>query len=177
MTPVDPRLLLAPEGEDQVGSFMLMLALAFNDLRDAGSMLAVALKVGQESDPMSETYAVAAGRQWLAARQMMAISHETLELIKSHKGVVNASELATVLACLPADTVHQWEDIVLAASASSHTTKDGTPTNFRAWLKTVRNETTWHYAEPKRIAECVRDFFFTDPSTRRIMRMRSCRPP
>lgn len=33
---------IRPGGEDPLGGFMLMLALAFNDLRDAGSMRAEA---------------------------------------------------------------------------------------------------------------------------------------
>ncbi|MEM8608414.1 MAG: hypothetical protein AAGF92_14995 [Myxococcota bacterium] len=160
---VDPHLLLRNPG-DFVGETMLMLALAFNDLRDAAAVLIQALKAGGRHAKGTPAYAAAAGLQWYAVRQMTAISHETLELVKQRKKAFGSPEFRGFATTLPPEVRERWDEIQRAANIQDHNDQDGTPRDFRSWLRAVRNEAVWHYGKTSRVADGYREFFLQNES-------------
>lgn len=123
-----------------VCNFVLALALAFNDCKDA-IYTHTALAEVKPAEPPRKTkvWGALAGAQFHAFRAVASVIHEVCERIRAADGVLRDDFFRSVVRDLPAPSREAWEALVDVALQA--TPKDG----LGKHLHRLRNKVTFHY--------------------------------
>ncbi|MEM7138942.1 MAG: hypothetical protein AAF500_20370 [Myxococcota bacterium] len=162
---IPPNQLVGRDEASDLDKLMLMLSLAFNDLK----MVAWLYERSREaqvhyiSDPSSPEWGQVVGMMVFAQRQMVAIQHETLNLVKRYKKVLDESEFQEIVRRMPPGPTGSWNQIVQAALTDINLKGRGgkrRPSDLRGWLQTVRNHVVSHYGQPSDVVRGYQEFFY-----------------
>jgi hypothetical protein len=159
LTKYDPTKILPTVGQDPLASFILALALVFNDLKGLMLWRDAVLP----TKPAGQFEVTPAWGQWVGLEQqsvrlVSAQLHELFELIKEFKSVLITDEFRNLLRKCPSSVRTQWQSIVSIALS------EGTARNdFAQLLAEIRNWGAYHYNQPKRLVAGFRRCFLKNP--------------
>jgi hypothetical protein len=131
-------------GDDRVPqdvcNFVLTLALAYNDCKDA-IYAHIVLAESKPAEPPRRTklWGALGGAQFHAFRAVASVIHEVCERIRTDDGVLRDEFFRSVVRNLPAPSREAWEALVDVALQA--TPKDG----LGKQLHRLRNKLTFHY--------------------------------
>jgi len=150
-----PPNILHPDSKfDRV---LLGLALACNDLHDCLWVLSQTDR-GRPKTPRLNGYD--GGRMGLelwATRVLAGILNELLDAIKKNHGLLTShDETPAILETMSAGSRTAWNGLLRLASA-------GQDDGDRAFLVDVRNNLSYHYYQPKRLAQGYKRAFIESP--------------
>ena len=154
---VPPELLIAnTEERDDIDNLFLSLALLFNDLKTALLLLSW-LESNKVDDEITPRRGQHTGIAIHMHRYGFAILHELLQLINENRAIFQGPVFAEIRRKHLLKGFRQmWDE--LYAEATSTTTG-------RALLRRMRNDTIFHYGQPKTLVAAYREVFFKDPKT------------
>src|SRR5688572_5360647 len=142
LKPFDPSLLLG--GRNTADAFVLVLAVAFNDLKDANWTMRQLDKCRPDDIEIVD----AKVGQWQGmrvqfTRQAIAILHELLEAIQSahHVGLLQQPSFEQAVRRCSPRTRAAWSDLVAAATNHHQRGKS----DLRKYLHEIRNRAAFHY--------------------------------
>lgn len=164
LTRYNPAKIVAKEGKNPLGEFVLALALAFNDLKGLidWRQRIFPLKPSDEGE-LSPRAGEWAGIETQIHRLLVAQMHELLKLIKEFESVASGEAMRKILKKASSSTRHDWADLVKVATGKG-ATRD---TDFAQVLVETRNNTSYHYHQPKGLVAGFRRCFFYSPRTPR----------
>jgi hypothetical protein len=163
LTRYRPEGIIAKVGQDRVQMLVLALALAFNDLKGlllwqeatSGSHIPTGEISGKEGEW--------AGMLLQIRRLQFGHLHELLELIRVFEAEAKSGEIQSIVDRAPRITKDEWLGLVRIATKSG-TSRDA---KIRAILVQTRNNSAYHYAQPKAVVAGFRTHFFDSPQDER----------
>lgn len=161
MRSVPPEKLFGKEEARDIDALMLMLSLAFNDLKIVAWILDLAMDAQKHyEDDLSPELGQVGGMAVFAQRQMVGILHETLDLIRKNRPILESREFKSIKDKMPVGPRGSWDQIASVAQWKPGLSRKGIPTDLRGWLHKVRNHAVFHYGQPKLLTDGYRRFFF-----------------
>jgi hypothetical protein len=159
-----PPAVFTGRKNDQVGAFVLSLALAFNDLKNLAWFNWEVESGWDRTQPngISSYEGQLHGMRAWHSRMVVALLHEVLLAIREAEraGVLNDPEF---VACLPGvRSPHRktWETVRDAAIGETGTTP------LHKFLLYVRNNAAYHYYQPKALVAAYDRFYHAPESAR-----------
>lgn len=153
----DPAKIIPEQGGDHAATFILALALAFNDLKGLLSFREAVLP----AKPADEKAIAPDSGEWAGVslqlhRLLVAHLHELLLLIKDFEHEALGSEVKAIVKNASRRTRDEWNDLVKIALG-----KGGSlDTDFARVLMLTRNNAVYHYNQPKPLVAGYRRHFF-----------------
>lgn len=156
LTRLDPALIVPRKGDDRFASFMLALALVFNDLKGV-ALFAQWLEPSRPTRPEISQHA----GQWRGLdlqlhRLAVSLVRELLTLIEAFKDQATGERLKALLTSADPKVRRDWRDLVSVATGSG----DESDTQFARVVEQIRHNIAFHYYQPKRLVAGFRGFFF-----------------
>jgi hypothetical protein len=152
----DPATLLG--GKDSADAFAIVLAIAYNDLKDEMWFLQQ-LETGKpDTDRLTATLGQWQGMRVHINRNVLGIVHELIVAIESAQtaGILEDKIFAGAVRVTSDDAQQAWADLVAVA------TRDDRPSELREYLGRVRNRVAFHY-DRTRLWEGYRSHFVARP--------------
>lgn len=146
-------------GDDDLGAFMLMAALAFNDLKDLGQHEGMLLnEPAAKEDPNAKTATRGehAGKRAFIHRRLAAQLNEVLELVAKHSKLAGSTAFARCVARMPDFAQQAWEAVAQAAE-TYRDSASGDRSLYKA-LVAIRSNLASHYYQPKSLLHGLRAF-------------------
>lgn len=151
-----PEGIIARDGKERFGAFMLALATAFNDLKGLLYWRRLILQKSTGMRGVSPRVGQLAGMELQVQRLILAHLHEFLELLKAFKEESRGEEMRALLRTAPLGTQRQWEDLVRFATGEG----DARDAQFTKVLVIVRNNAAAHYYQPNALVGGFRRHFY-----------------
>jgi len=140
---LDPKIFVKSE-DDQLGSFMLALAVVYNDIKSLVWFDQLLLDHEPNKSTPIEKDGQWHGLQEILTKYILGVLHELFKLIKENQDQVSSEEMAEVVKSLRPNVRRKWNTLV-TISIDSSKSETG---RFAKSLARVRNNISFHYYDP-----------------------------
>ena len=156
----DPAKIVSEQGNDRVASFILSLALAFNDLKG----LLLFREALLPAKPADQSAIAPDSGEWAGIslqvhRLLVAHLHELLLLIKEFEDEATGASIKAIMKRAARTVRDDWDELVKIAVGKGARSD----TDFTRVLMLTRNNAVYHYNQPKPLVAGYRRHFFNNP--------------
>lgn len=144
--------------DSELAAFVLMAALAFNDLKDLAQFEGYVIeKAPVDPDPKAKTpeRGEYGGRRIYALRMLAGLINEVLQLIKEHKVLIASDGFQSCFKRMPDFARESWEALVDAALDSRRTKQ---VKDLQRALAAIRANLAFHYYQPRALLDGMKAF-------------------
>jgi hypothetical protein len=154
----DPKKVVPEAGNDPLATFLLALAVVYDDLKGLYLLRSSHLK----SKPPDKEISANAG-QWRGMdiqleRYVIALVHELMVLMEVFAIQANGHDVSAWMTKAPASVRTKWQNLVRIATGAK---AKGGDAIFSKTLLQIRNSIASHYYQPKTLVAGYRKHFFT----------------
>jgi hypothetical protein len=155
---IDPARLLSKDKATPFESFMLTLALFYNDWKGLAWMKEAILEPQRPGPALTAYRGQWAGLLIQIARLQFGTLHEFMNLLKVEREVAEGREVGLLIASIPKASRDSWKTLVAIALG-----KGANQDPLANALVRIRNAVAFHYHQPKTLVRGFQDYFFQNP--------------
>lgn len=153
---IEPELVVSRGKATPLESFMLALALFYNDWKTLAWVKAAILNPQKPMGAKVDAYT----GQWVGmtihiSRLQLGALHEFIKLLQEEPDVVTGREITNLVALIPKHAREAWKAVVAVALEKR---SDQGP--LPKALERIRNALAFHYYQPKTLVKGFQNYFF-----------------